>query len=566
MAEFSFRNFATEIQRHRAELQCANVQVFACPFHTYDTTWGDKLTKVGTKSVTSDPSGNITAYNGWNYTWQGGRQLYSASATGKSLTFTYNDSGLRTSKNYNGTTHTYTYNGSLLASDVTNSYGLYFRYDQNGSPIGFAYKEGDNAGEEYYYIKNLQGDITGIVDSSGTRVATYTYDAWGDSQGVTSNNADNMLIAERNPLRYRSYVYDSESGLYYLQSRYYSPEIGRFISADAYAMTYETPIGANMFAYCGNNPVMNIDPTGDVFGTVFDIVSLGYSIYQAAKNPDDPMAKLAVVADAASLLIPMVSGGGAAVRAGAKAGKVLGATGAAKHSDEMIQSMQALCFVAGTPVLVENGSIPIEDISVGDVVWAGNPETGENALKRVVRTFVNETNELIHLTINGEKITCTPNHPFYSPVKGWTAACKLRAGDILVTVNGEYVVLELVQHELLESPISVYNFEVEDFHTYYVGQTSVLAHNRCSMPENYSPVGARRHGTFRKAKADLGIPVSQHPDAVLPNYDKRGNLAPGRVYVFGDKFIRDDVIGHAFPDGTSIPRHFNTSDKKHYFY
>lgn len=88
-----------------------------------------------------------------------------------------------------------------------------------------------------------------------------------------------------------------------------------------------------MFAYCGNNPVVNIDPTGDIFGTLFDIASLGYSIYQAAKNPDDPMAKLAVVADAASLLLPMVSGGGAAVRAGANANKFVEAT--IKYGDEI---------------------------------------------------------------------------------------------------------------------------------------------------------------------------------------------------------------------------------------
>ena len=74
----------------------------------------------------------------------------------------------------------------------------------------------------------------------------------------------------------------------------------------------------------------------------------------------------------------------------------------------------------------------------------------------------------------------TPEHPFYVPVKGWTNAADLRAGDILVTVNGEYKVVEKIQHELLESPIQVYNFEVEDFHTYYVGDSSILVHNACS--------------------------------------------------------------------------------------
>jgi len=148
---------------------------------------------------------------------------------------------LRTSKTYNGTVHTYTYNGSLLASDVVKNssgvlqYAFYFRYDQNGAPIGFGYKSSSSAAiVEYYYLKNLQGDITGIVDTSGNLVATYVYDAWGNHLSITGSNTD---LANKNPLRYRGYVFDSESSLYYLQSRYYSPAIGRFISADGYIST-----------------------------------------------------------------------------------------------------------------------------------------------------------------------------------------------------------------------------------------------------------------------------------------------------------------------------------------
>ena len=139
------------------------------------------------------------------------------------------------------------------------------------------------------------------------------------------------------------------------------------------------------------------------------------------------------------------------------------------------------CFIAGTLVATKNGLVPIEEIEPGDLVWATDPETGETALKRVVQLFRNEATELVHVTVNGETIVCTNEHPFYSPVKGWTEACKLRAGDILVTVNGEYVVVEQVQHELLEAPVTVYNFEVDDFHTYYVGDTDgVLVHNTCT--------------------------------------------------------------------------------------
>ena len=138
-----------------------------------------------------------------------------------------------------------------------------------------------------------------------------------------------------------------------------------------------------------------------------------------------------------------------------------------------------VCFVAGTPVLAAFGYIAIEEIKVGDMVWAENPETREKELKKVVRTFVNETTELIYVQIDNEEIITTPEHPFYSPAKGWIAACKLRAGDILVLQNGKYVTVDRVQLEVLEVPITVYNFEVEDFHTYYVGKCAVLVHNTC---------------------------------------------------------------------------------------
>ena len=138
------------------------------------------------------------------------------------------------------------------------------------------------------------------------------------------------------------------------------------------------------------------------------------------------------------------------------------------------------------------------------LVWATDPVTGETALKSVVQTFVNQTNELVHVTVNGETITCTNEHPFYSPQRGWLAACRLRAGDVLVMLNGEYVVVEWVQHELLESPVTVYNFEVEGFHTYYVGDTEVLVHNDCRSVR-IGQVGERAAGISSKGKTEILI-------------------------------------------------------------
>ena len=97
----------------------------------------------------------------------------------------------------------------------------------------------------------------------------------------------------------------------------------------------------------------------------------------------------------------------------------------------------------------------------------------------VVQTFVNETNKLVHIKVSGEEIITTPTHPFWVPEKGWTDAIQLRAGDRLQLLNGEYVIVEQVQHEILEAPVTVYNFEVEDFHTYYVSDSAILVHNAC---------------------------------------------------------------------------------------
>ena len=143
------------------------------------------------------------------------------------------------------------------------------------------------------------------------------------------------------------------------------------------------------------------------------------------------------------------------------------------------------CFVAGTLVLTLAGTVAIETIQAGDMVWAWDEETGEVAPKEVVETYVNETYELIHVFVDGEEIITTPAHPFYSPVKGWTNAVHLRAGDILVLVNGEYVIVEKIQHEILETPVTVYNFSVEDYHTYCVSDAGVVVHNTCKTEKHH---------------------------------------------------------------------------------
>ena len=143
------------------------------------------------------------------------------------------------------------------------SYYISYYYDENGAPMGVNVN-----GSAYFFVKNLQGDITAIMSYTGTVVAKYTYDAWGKLLSVRDGNNQAVTspthIANLNPFRYRGYIYDTETGLYYLNSRYYDAEVGRFISPDQCISTGQGVLSFNMYAYCGNNPVNMADPTGKI--------------------------------------------------------------------------------------------------------------------------------------------------------------------------------------------------------------------------------------------------------------------------------------------------------------
>ena len=130
-----------------------------------------------------------------------------------------------------------------------------FTYGINGHPVSLNYD-----GIVYYYVTNAQGDVVAILNSSGQEVVSYTYDAWGNTVKRSGSKADTLGL--HNPLRYRSYVYDQETGLYYLQSRYYNPTICRFISADALLGANQSANSYNLFVYCRNNPIMFVDQSG----------------------------------------------------------------------------------------------------------------------------------------------------------------------------------------------------------------------------------------------------------------------------------------------------------------
>ena len=221
-----------------------------------DTVWKDKVTKISGDTITYDQSGNPLSYrDGITFTWQNGRQLASLQTADNSVSYKYDSNGMRTQKTDNsGTTYYYYDSDKNLIGLTKGNNTLLFYYDSDGNVTSFKHN-----GTIYYYIKNLQGDIVKIINQAGTVYASYVYDAWGNIKSVSGE----PTLRELNPFRYHGYVYDSESGLYYLQSRYYDPFTGRFINADVYCDTATgSPLSTNMFAYCENNAIFYVDHTG----------------------------------------------------------------------------------------------------------------------------------------------------------------------------------------------------------------------------------------------------------------------------------------------------------------
>ena len=193
-------------------------------------------------------------------TWQNGRQLATLVNGNTSISYQYNEEGLRTSKTVNGITTEYYWNGSQLLGQKTGNSSLYFLYDERGLLVGF-----NDGTKTYLYTRNLQGDIVSITDTAtGNTVAEYTYDSWGNVLTATG------AMASINPFRYRGYYYDSETGLYYLQSRYYDAEVGRFISADS--LISKGILGTNIYAYCSNNPIIKADQSGHIEHFTFGMI------------------------------------------------------------------------------------------------------------------------------------------------------------------------------------------------------------------------------------------------------------------------------------------------------
>ena len=239
--------------------------------YTYSTgAWADQLVEVNGEEITYDGAGNPDVYvSGYGVIYACGFDgrnwlgFQTWSGLQMQVEYAYDADGIRTSKTIDWDVHNYvTQNGKVVRETIqtagsTTSTVLDFIYDTSGRPFALIYKNGTDTANTYYYVLNLQGDVVALTDATGAVVAQYTYNAWGKILSATGE------MAEINPIRYRGYYYDTETGFYYLQSRYYDPANHRFINADSLASTGQGFVGNNMYIYCGNNPVRRIDITGN---------------------------------------------------------------------------------------------------------------------------------------------------------------------------------------------------------------------------------------------------------------------------------------------------------------
>ena len=279
--------------------------------------WKDQILSWNGYRYTYDAGGNPTLLRGVPLTWAEGRRLKKVSLSWGTVDFAYDSDGKRVRKTSGNTETKYYYNGSILSGLVRTTAGstgttkttVQFVYDAEGKPFMLRF----NGKTDYFYLYNGLGDVVGLVDSSNQVVVRYQYNSWG--KVTSTQDTSGVSLATLNPFRYRKYVYDPETGLYCLGSRYYDPEVGRFVNADDTDVIFAKPqeLGnKNLYAYCDNNPVAREDYAGEfpipcIVGAVVGAAVSGFSYVLTSGGEIDgvELAKSCLVGAISGALAPL---------------------------------------------------------------------------------------------------------------------------------------------------------------------------------------------------------------------------------------------------------------------
>lgn len=260
-----------------------NLKLIKSNKYEYNNSWSDQLSSFNGENILYDEIGNPTKIgNHINLKWINGRELSSYMDSDNLINYKYNKDGIRISKTINNLETKYYLDGIQIVYEKTGDNVIYYMYNDVDDLIGFKYNN-----EVFYYKKNAQNDIIGIIDSNYNIVAKYYYDSLGNVISILdkdnndiSNNYNN--VANINPFRYRSYYYDKETELYYLNNRYYNPKWGRFINSDTIINQNEDILGYNLYAYCSNNFINYSDYTGE--GLISNIIKAVKKLFSSSKS------------------------------------------------------------------------------------------------------------------------------------------------------------------------------------------------------------------------------------------------------------------------------------------
>ncbi len=322
-----------------------------------------------------------------------------------------------------------------------------------------------------YYHTDMLGSPVAASNENGEILWEERYLPYGESEF-------NLQAEESNTIGYTGHRKE-DSGLVYMQARYYDPVLGRFISTDPAGFSESNYQTFNRYAYANNNPNSFYDPNGEVanFALKF-IADVGLNLVINYATTGSPNLGMALKDSAMDAFNPA-----ATLKKAKKIGQLIKTLNKDKKAN-IAESAGGLCFVEGTPVHTQDGLKPIEAIQVGDIVASKDEVTGVTTWKPVVKLFVNSDKQILNVTLvspsGAEILGVTPEHPFYVKGRAWVEAKDLVVGDEIVTLNGEQLLVEGVEPD--KERHTTYNFEVTEYHSYFVGDVGAWVHNQCAVP------------------------------------------------------------------------------------